>query len=274
MHRKSCQLITYLPTGVVSASTIQALNQCPNVKRVVFTRTSFKEPFPEIPHITRLPKLRILEVLKCNYPMLHLIPLTLFRNTLSHLIYIRICEIFGNVDFLISKILLKCPLLKRLDLEKNHELTCEALRNISSCKLLTRLSVSHCQNVDKKAIQYVAEGCPQLQHLDVSGIPMSDELFRQILRCRTLTLLMMTFTDVSVIDLDLISTNIPGLKELLIGPKYKFGHDCTRDIKQHMPHLNIWAPQFASDIQDYYTQKYEYVNLHTGYKDDPSDLMK
>jgi Leucine-rich repeat (LRR) protein len=153
--------------------------------------------------------------------MVKKIPLTLFLETFPYLSYIGIPYAEGNIDDLTNKILLKCPSLKYLNLEGNSELHCRALRNISSCKLIKYLDVSGCTELGKKSMKYVAEGCPELQYLDVSGIPISEGMFRQILSCRNLKTLMMKGCDLGDIDLNLISTTIADLLSLHTGPRFQ-----------------------------------------------------
>jgi hypothetical protein len=239
MQCKKQQLEAYDHYGLVSADFFRALNECSNLKRISFLSTEFDGPYNGIPPTTNLKNLTSLELTVCKLPMVKIIPLTLFLDTLSHLTCLSLSYSFGNIDELINKIILQCPLLTQLDLEGNPELRCRGLRNISSCKELQFLDVSICKGLDKKAMKYVADGCPELHTLDVSGIPISDSMFRQILRCRKLRNLFMVECELRGVNLKLILTNMPGLRHLLIAPKFRLPHEVMREMKQQMPHLNI-----------------------------------
>jgi hypothetical protein len=102
--------------------------------------------------------------------------------------------------------------------------------------------------LDTKAIKYVAEGCPDLQHLNVSEIPMSGSMFRQILRCRNLKTLLIIGCDLTGINLNLISTYITGLLYLYIGPEFQLADKVIGELKQQMPHLTIKIGSAQSEI--------------------------
>jgi hypothetical protein len=191
--------------------------------------------------------------------MLNILPLTVFLDTLSHLSYIGISFAQGNIDDLINKIILKCPALASLDLEGNLELRCRALKNISSCKMIKYLDVSKCKELGKKAMKYVAEGCPDLELLDVSGIHISESMFRQILRCRNLKILLMRDCDLSHINLNLIPRNISGLSYLYIGPHSQLRDDVISDMKSRMPHLTIKKASVLPDPSEYSHIKTKYM---------------
>jgi hypothetical protein len=259
MQRKRCQLVAYCHDGVVSGSFIQALNECPILKRVVFLGVKFDGPLQEIAPITNLQKLSVLELVGCTFPMLKIIPLTLFLDSLPQLTYFGISYTKANIDDIASKITLKCPLLTHLDLDSNEKLTGRGFRNIRSCKILKYLDVSKSKEIGTKAIKYVAEGCPQLQHLDVSGIPMSDSMFRQILRCRNLRSLFMRDCDLRQINLKLISTNISGLLHLYIGPHFRLQDEVKSEMKQQMRNLTITQASAEHDSKEYSIIKSEHI---------------
>jgi hypothetical protein len=236
---KKHQLVSYDHRGLVSADFFKAINECTNLKRLTFTDVNIDGPLHEIPPITQLRNLQTLEISCCSFPMVKKIPVTLFLETLPYLSYIGIPYAEGNINDLMNKILLKSPSLKYLDLEGNAELHCRGLRNIRRCKMLKYLDVSLCIRVGKKAMKYVAEGCPDLQHLNVSGIPISDSMFRQILRCRNLECLLMKDCDIRGINLKRTSTNISDLLQLHIGPHLELEEDVIEEMKQDMPHLVV-----------------------------------
>jgi hypothetical protein len=239
LQRKKQQLQTYDHYGLLSAEFVGALNECTNLNAISFINVDFDGSFKKMPPVTNLRNLRMLEMTGCRLPMLKIIPLTLFLDTLSHLTLIGITYACANIDDLLNKIILECPVLEHLDLEGNRELRCRGLRNISTCRMLKYLDVSSCRDLGTKAIKYVAEGCPDLQHLDVSGIPMSGNMFRQILRCRNLKALLIIGCDFTGIDLKLISTYMPGLLCLCIGPEFQSPDKFISEMKQQMPHLTI-----------------------------------
>ncbi|XP_023707773.1 uncharacterized protein LOC111864631 [Cryptotermes secundus] len=247
LQRKKQQLEAYDHYGLLSPEFLEALNECTNLHAISFLDVDFDGPFKNIPPVTNFRNLRTFEMAACRLPMLKIIPLTLFLDTLSHLTLIGITYASANIDDLLNKIILKSPVLVHLDLEGNSELRCRGLRNISTCKMLKHLDVSHCPALGAKAIKYVAEGCPQLQLLDVSGIPMSGSIFRQILRCRNLKALFFIRCDLRGINLKLVSTYIPGLLHLCIGPGFPLSNEALREIKQQMPHLTINIGSALSD---------------------------
>jgi hypothetical protein len=239
LQRKKQQLQGYEHCGLMSPDFLTALNECTNLNAISFLNVEFDGPFKKIPPITNLKNLRKLEMTGCRLPMLKVIPLTLFLQTLSHLVFIGVSYACGNVNDLINKIIMKCSVLTHLDLEANFELRCRALRNISTCKMLNYLDISMCMELRTKAIKYVAEGCPDLQHLHVTGIPISESMFRQILRCRNLKTLFMSASELTGINLKLISTNIPGLLKLCIPAEFLLPDELVGELKQKMPHLTI-----------------------------------
>lgn len=121
--------------------------------------------------------------------------------------------------------------------------------------MIKYLDVSYCKNVDKKAMKFVAEGCPELQHLDVSDIAIPDGLFRQILRCGNLKTLLMRNCDLGGIDLNLISTNISGLLYLYIGPRFQLRDDVINEVKETMPQLVIQQASYRCDGSKYFQIK-------------------
>jgi hypothetical protein len=239
MQCKKQQLKVYDHYGLVSADFFRALNECSNMKRISFLKAECDGLYNEIPPITNLKNLTTLELSVCKLPMIKIIPLTLFLDTLPNLTCLSLSYSFLNIDELTNKIILQCPLLKELDLEGNPQLRSRGLRNIRSCKELRFLDVSICLRLDKKAMKYVADGCPEMHTLDVSGIPISDSMFRQILRCRNLKNLFMADCELTGVNLKLILTNTPGLRNLHIAPKFQLPHEVMSEIKQKMPHLNI-----------------------------------
>jgi hypothetical protein len=243
----------------VSADLINAINQCTNLKKLVFAFANFEDPCQPVPPITNLKMLKLIEVIGCELSTLKILYLTVFLDRLSHLTYIGISFANGNIDDLINKIILRCPILTHLDLEGNDELRCRAFRNISCCKMLKYLDISGCKALHKKAMKYVAEGCPDLQLLDVSGIPISDSMLRQILRCGNLTCLLMRACDLTGIDLNRISIHLSGLLCLYIGPHFQLRDDVIRDMKQHMPNLTIRNASVLHARREYSQIKSEYV---------------
>jgi hypothetical protein len=209
MERKKHQLVQYRHSGLLSADLINAINECTNLKKLTFICPV--TPLHEIPPVTQLQKLTEPRVISTDAQN---ITLTLFIYTLPNLSSLCIHNTYGHIDEPLNEIILKCPLLTHLSLSGNDELHSRGLRNISSCKLLKYLKVSYCKQLDVTALKYVADGCPQLQYLNVSFIPITDGMFRQILRCRNLKTLIMWGCDLAGIDLNLISTNISGLTYL------------------------------------------------------------
>jgi hypothetical protein len=141
-----------------------------------------------------------------------------------------------------------------LNLEGN-QLHYTGLRNIQSCKMLKYLDVSACMKVGKRAMIYVAEGCPQLQYLNVSHNPVSDRMFRQILRCRNLKTLLMKNCYLTGIDLRLISKHINDLLYILVGPEFQLYNDVRDELKQEMPQLVIKEFSLLSDDSEYLRMK-------------------
>jgi Leucine-rich repeat (LRR) protein len=121
--------------------------------------------------------------------------------------------------------------------------------------MLKYLNVSECRRLDRRGIAYVAEGCPQLQHLDVSGNRVSGGKFQQILRCRNLKTLLMRNCNLTNIDLRLISTHINGLLYLLVGPEFELPEEVRTQLKQEMPRLDIKEFTFSSDESEYLRMK-------------------
>jgi hypothetical protein len=259
MQCKKHQLAVYGHYGLVSARLMEVMDECTNLSRLSFIGVNFDGPFQEIPPIKNLHNLTVLELTRCRFPMLKIIPLTLFLDTLPHITFIGVSQTKANIDDITNKIMLKCPLLTHLNLESNEELSCRAFRSIHSCKMLKYLDVSKSKEIGTKAIKYVAEGCPDLQHLDVSGIPISDGMFRQILRCRNLKTLFMRDCDLRRINLKLISTNISGLLTLYIGPHFRLQDEVRNEMKQQMGNLTITQASAEQDSKEYMYLKGEHI---------------
>jgi Leucine-rich repeat (LRR) protein len=259
IQRKKHQLVAYEHYGLVSADLIKAINECTNLKKLTFIDAKIEGPLHEIPPITQLQNFTMLEVAFSKYTVLEEVPLTLFINTLPNLWYIGIKYTRGNIVDPLNEIILKCPLLTHLILEGNYKLHSSGLRNISSCKVLKYLDISNCQQLDVTALKYVADGCPQLEHLDVSNIHITDGMFRQILRCRNVKTLLMGDCDLSGIDLNLIATNISGLLYLYIGPYEQLRYDVITEMKRTMPQLVIKQALTFYDITEYLRIKTELI---------------
>jgi hypothetical protein len=184
--------------------------------------------------------------------MVDILVLILFHDTLSLLSYVGFSYIEGDIDDLTNTIILKCPLLTHLNLEGN-KLSYSGLINIRSCKMLKYLDVSVCVRVGEKT--YIAEGFPQLQHLNVSYNRVSERMFRQMLRCRNLKTLLMWYCNLTYINLRLISTHINNLLYLLVGPEFQLPDNVRSQLKQEMPHLVIRESSLLSDGSEYLRMK-------------------
>jgi hypothetical protein len=255
---KTVQLQAYGHYGRISANLIKAINECTNLKSLTFNTFEADDDVRQLPPTTQLQNLTALRVSCSSAPVVEQILATLFINTLPRLTYLGMST-FGNIDALTNQILLQCPLLTHLSLEGNTALQSGALSNISSCKMLKYLDVSDCTKLDAEAMKFVAEGCPELQHLDVSNIPMSDGLFRQILRCRNLKTLLMKNCDLRYIDLNLISTNISGLLYLYSGPAYQLPHHVIYAVNEAMPKLVIKMASYFCDGSEYSQIKTDFI---------------
>jgi hypothetical protein len=259
MQCKRRQLVSYGHYGPVSADLIRAMNECTNLRRLAFIGVKFDGPFQEMPPISQLQRFAMLELSQCRLPVLKIIPLTLFRATLSHVTYVGITYALANIDDLTKKIIMNCPSVKHLDLEGNDELHCRGLRTLHSCKMLTHLDISYCQELGSKALRYVADGCPNLEHLDVSGISITNCVFRQILRCRNLKALFMRDCDLASIDLKLISTRIPGLEHLYIGPDFHIQDEVMSEMQRRMPNLTVKRASAVNGTKEYTHLKGKYA---------------
>jgi hypothetical protein len=118
----------------VSADLIEVINECNNLEKLTFIDIDFAEPFHDIPPITQLRNLTMLEVHHCLSYVEKQIILTLFHDMLFHLADIGIPSTHGDIHALLNTITLKCPLLTHLYLEGNlHTSATEA--NIYEIKL-------------------------------------------------------------------------------------------------------------------------------------------
>jgi Leucine-rich repeat (LRR) protein len=259
---KKGQLFTYEHYGPVTTNFFTDISECTKLQRLSFIGVEIYGLLKEIPPITKLQNLKALEISGSRFPMVELVILTLFLNTLSHLSYIGICNTHGNIDAITNKIILKCPLLTHLDLEGNDELHCTGISNLSSCKMLKCLDVSGCIRLGTEAMKYVAEGCPQLEYLDVSRNPITDGMFGQILRCRTLKSLLMWDCDLSGINLRSISTHIDGLLYLYIGHECQIPDEVINELQQDMPILYIKQDSGSCDETEYYRTKTDVLSRY------------
>jgi hypothetical protein len=148
-----------------------------NLKSLAFLNADIDNKVYELPPIKHLENLTVLHVAHCTVDLPNKIPLTLLINTLTRLTYIGIPYALGNIDEITNEIVLNFSLLTYLDLEGNDDLHCRGLRNISSCKMLKCLDGSHCKELVVEAMLYVAQGCPELRNLDMSGFYISNNIF-------------------------------------------------------------------------------------------------
>jgi Leucine-rich repeat (LRR) protein len=261
MQCKRRQLVSYGHYGLVSADLIRAMNECTNLKRLAFVGVTFDGPFKEMPPISQLQRFAILEISRCRLPVLKIIPLTLFRATLSHLTYVGITYALADINDLMKKIMMHCPSMTHLDLEGNNGLDCRGLRALHSCEMLRHLDVSYCQELGgSRAFKYIADGCPNLDHLDVSGNSITNGVFRQILRCRNLKTLFMKDCDLERIDLKLISTSLPGLKDLFIGPDFHIRDEVMSEMQRRMPNLTVKRASAVNGSKEYTFIKSKFVD--------------
>jgi hypothetical protein len=258
MQGKKHQLVSYRHFGLVSPDLIKAIDKCTKLKELIFINAHIGGPLQEIPPIAHLQNLTMLEVASSTYTVAQIM-LTLFTNTLPNLTCIVIKYTNRYFPDPLNEIILKCPLLTHLVLEKNYQLHSSGLRNISSCKVLKYLDVAGCKQLGVSALKYVTDGCPELQHLDVSGIPITDGMFRQILRCRNLKTLLMSHSVLRGIDLNLISTNISGLLYLYIGPRFQLRDDVISEMKRTMPQLVIKQALNFYDRCEYFRIKTNFI---------------
>jgi hypothetical protein len=101
--------------------------------------------------------------------------------------------------------------------------------------------IMKCPALEAKAIKYVANGCPNLQYLNVSGIPMTERVFRLLLRCRKLKTLFISMFHLTGIELELIAKNISGLQKFSIAIEFDFKlpHKLICELQRRIPHLSI-----------------------------------
>jgi hypothetical protein len=259
LESKKGQLQAYGHHGHVSADLIKAINECMNLQILAFNNVDIDEEAQALAPTTQLQNLTALQVLYSKVSAIHHIVLTLFVNTLPRLTYIGILYALDDVDEITNTIILNCPLLTHLDLEGNAKLTFAGLRNIGSCKVLKYLDVSRCIKLDDQAMKFIAEGCPELENLDLSLIYISDAMFRQILRCKNLKTLLMRYCDVNHLSLNHFSTNIPGLMYLYVGHNLPMSYYVALELTETMPNLVIKEASFTCDGSEYLGIKTSFV---------------
>jgi hypothetical protein len=235
---KKEQLLTYEHYGPVTANFFAAINSCTYLCRISLTSVEIYGLPEEIFRVSNLQHLVSLQLSDCSFPAVKIILLSVFVNLLSGLMHLCITNTEGNIDAVTNRILLRCPLLRHLELQGN-ELHCRSLRNIGFCKNLKYINISLCSTLGKKGMKYIAEGCPELIILDVSSNPISVLMFQQILRCRNLENLSMRNCDLSDINLLSIATRIDGLTCLHIGPHFQLPDHVRNELKQQMPQLVV-----------------------------------
>jgi predicted secreted protein len=216
LQRKKQALEEYYHYGRLSEHVFKAINECTNLKTLRFCNAAFEGPFDEEICITKLKHLKTLEFLFSDFALLKNIPRSLSLVSFSSLLFFSLTFAYKNIDAIINSVLMTCPLLKRLDLEFSYGLHENGLKNISNCKMLESLNLRYCSKLKARAIQYVADGCPQLQYLDMSGNHITRDVFQQILKCTNLRTLLLARCDLRGLDLQLIKTHITNLKRLEI----------------------------------------------------------
>jgi hypothetical protein len=216
LQRKKQALAEYYHYGRLSERVFKAINECTNLKALTFFNVEFKGPFDEGICITKLKHLKALQFLLCDFALLKNLPRSLNHVPFSQLQLFSLTLVCENIDAFINSVLMSCPLLKRLVLEFNDGLHEDGLKNINNCKMLESLNLRYCSKLNVRAIQYVADGCPQLQYLDMSGNIITRDVFQQILKCTNLRTLLLARCDLRGLDLQLIKTRITNLKRLEI----------------------------------------------------------
>jgi predicted secreted protein len=214
VQRKKQALAEYYHYGRLSERVFKAINECTNLKTLTFGNAGFEGPFDEGICITKLKHLKTLQFICCDFALLKNIPRSLSLVPFSHLLLFSVTFVCENIDAIINSVLMTCPLLKRIVLEFNYGLHEDGLRNISNCKMLESLNLSFCLELNARAIQYVADGCPQLQYLDMSGNIITRDVFQQILKCTNLRTLLLRRCILTSSDIQLIKTRITKLKRL------------------------------------------------------------
>jgi hypothetical protein len=255
-QRKKLQLVAFGQSGRVSRNFFLAINECTNLEKLFFLSTSIDGSLSQITPIRELQKLSMLVFMFCPVSALEIL-LTLFPDILPQLSYIGLPEMYGRMDERLNEVLQSCSSVTHLNLEGTNLVSCRGLPNISFCRKLQFLDLSMCGAFSIELMQHVAEGCPQLQHLDVSGNFIFALTFENILNCKNLRTLLMRECDMPDADLSLISSNIPSLLYLYIGSRFVMETAAREALKQAMPRLVIKQTGASCVGTEYYRIKQE-----------------
>lgn len=128
------QLVEYEHCGHLTAGIFRAINECTKLHSLTFADIYIDGPFDKIPSITDMKYLAKLVFVGCESAVVRVIHRSLLHAQFSNLFYIDISLTEGNIHSLSNLILMKCPLLKHLDLQENDGLHDKGLRNIRNCK--------------------------------------------------------------------------------------------------------------------------------------------
>jgi hypothetical protein len=208
---KKDALQEYEHYGLLSAAVFMAINECTKLQKLRLKQISIEGPFDETIFFTKLKCLTLVEFAGCPVALLQSIPRSLSLSPFPYLEHIDMSMAFDKIDEITDSVLLACPLLKDLVLSENSEFYGYGLKNISNCKMLNRLDMASCMNLNWSALKYVAEGSPQLRYLNLSCNRITRAMFHQILRCRNLEALFLWRCDLRHLDLQLIKTHLTKL---------------------------------------------------------------
>ncbi|XP_069675556.1 F-box/LRR-repeat protein 20-like isoform X15 [Periplaneta americana] len=249
LMKKLTQLLSFRAKCDMTLAIYFCILQCKKLEHLDCTGSGCSSDMTsnDIKLLRNLKNLKTLMLWHLSETQFRAIPSLLEAGSLSNITKL------GIVQHDLSCVVRNCPQLLELSVNGTKDVLEEGFKYIGNCKNLRYLSFSFCSNVTAKCLDYVAAGCPNLRHLDLSWtFHLDDSLFLSVLKCKNVRVL-----DISHSGLKgnwrsskcyLIPLRLVHLNELIV-----FG--CVVDGKVldtlllAMPHLKL--PGYVVSDDDY-----------------------
>ncbi|PSN35375.1 hypothetical protein C0J52_19278 [Blattella germanica] len=183
LKENKCNLEIIAISGTLSVEMLQCIGNCSNLKYLYIANDHFYESTFDMSFLGKLINLNTLQLQCFHNCSLHCsIPNQIYYN----LVKLEMVGCGDSIQFFMNDMLKSCPKLKHLNIQE-IDLEDENLINISCCKSLTYLDVSDSYIISDSLIKYVANGCHNLEFLDVSYCDnMTSNIIEILTPCRYL----------------------------------------------------------------------------------------
>ena len=213
--------------------------KCKNLNKLVFITDGLKMNVISFEGMNKLEHLQTLQIFVKGYSLIKFEsnPAICFNELVK-------LEIHSSIDTLrtdeLRRLWPMCPKLQHLKLRAFH-LTDEVFQEIGKCKFLKHIDISY--NVPgffNECLEFIAEGCPDLEFLDLSSemIPFEYKLCL-LAPCKKLRCLWLKCHIIRRPDLLLIPTQFPNLAELNIRHCRAVTPKAVKRLQRQLKSLNI-----------------------------------